>query len=126
MKRLLLFLATIALLLAQSVNTSTSAWTMTASSGRVKVITASTAGRNTSVYHISGSWDNSSTVSLQYGTGTNCGSSTVTIYGPTGSLYSIALDLPTNPIRIPAGNDFCLNFGSSITGGGGAVYDQRN
>ena len=64
------------------------------------------------------------TISITAGTGTNCGTSTVTLWGPfpantTGFSQDFAGALPA-----PSGDAVCLNFGATVTAGGGVSYAQ--
>ena len=59
------------------------------------------------------------TLQLEYGTGTNCGTGTTALTGTFQSVATFAFD---PPFLVPAGNDLCINLGSSLTGGGTATY----
>lgn len=121
MRKLLLFLVTIALL-AQ--NAQLAPITVTAASGSTRVITASTSGMGTRVYHISAAWNTSADIYFLYGTGTACATNPISLTGVYKSLTTLALDFGNHPFRIPPGNDFCVNFSTTVTAGGVATYDQ--
>ena len=55
------------------------------------------------------------TMQVEYGTGTNCGTGTTALTGPIQNPMTMTLDVP---FSVPAGNNLCLNLGSSVTGGG--------
>lgn len=64
------------------------------------------------------------TVSIDVGTGSNCGTSTTTVWGPyPGNTTGFAQDF-AGVLVIPAGNAVCLNFGGTVTAGGGVSYVQ--
>lgn len=126
-KRLLLFLFCWALV-AQ--NTVSAPITITAASGSTRFITASTNGKGTRIYSVSIKWDASASVYLLYGTGTNCGTSSVSlsgVYKPASgeSLTGLTLTFGEHPLLVPPGNDTCVNFSTTVTGGGLATYDNR-
>jgi hypothetical protein len=59
---------------------------------------------------------------LEYGTGSNCGTGTTPLTGVYKAILTIAVD---NPIFVPSGNALCVNLGSSVVGGGLAMYNQQ-
>jgi hypothetical protein len=65
-----------------------------------------------------------STVSITAGTGTNCGTSTTTLWGPYPSNTTAFTEDFTGILTAPAGNAVCLNFGGTVTAGGGVSYAQ--
>lgn len=65
-----------------------------------------------------------STVSITAGTGTNCGTSTTTLWGPYPSNTTAFTQDLAGSILVLAGDAVCLNFGSTVTAGGGVSYSQ--
>lgn len=65
-----------------------------------------------------------STVSITAGTGTNCATSTTTLWGPYPSNTTGFTEDFFGILLAPAGDAVCLNFGSTITAGGGINYAQ--
>jgi hypothetical protein len=65
-----------------------------------------------------------STVSIDVGTGTNCGTGTTTIWGPYPSNTTGFTEDWTGILTVPAGDAVCLNFGGTVTAGGGVSYAQ--
>lgn len=64
------------------------------------------------------------TVSITAGTGANCGTSTVTLWGPYPSnTTGFAQDF-AGILLAPAGDAVCLDFGATVTAGGGVLYSQ--
>lgn len=77
------------------------------------------------IAHISVSMSAASTVSIDVGTGSNCAAATATIWGPYPSnTTSFSLDLEPSMLAAPAGDAICLNFGGTVTAGGGVTYAQ--
>lgn len=75
--------------------------------------------------HLSVGMSVAATVSIDVGTGTNCGTGTATIWGPYPSnTTGFSLDFDESPLTVPAGDAVCLNFGATVTAGGGAAYAQ--
>lgn len=104
-----------------------SAVTITAVSGNVQIIAVPTGGQATRAIYIgwlSVAWNTSATVKLVYGTGTNCGTGSTDVTG--GYSTATSLDLYPGsaqaPIIIPKGNAVCLNFSTTVTGGGLVKY----
>ncbi len=66
------------------------------------------------------------TFQIDEGTGTNCGTNTVTVWGPSPSTtLSVALPFTTTAnLILAAGQDLCMNAGASVTVGGGISYAQ--
>lgn len=96
--------------------------TVTASSGNVEIIPTSllNTGRQVYIGWLSIAWNTSATVKVVYGTGTNCSSGSTDITG--GFAGATAIDLypgsAAAPLLIPKGNAICLNFSTTVTGGG--------
>jgi hypothetical protein len=77
------------------------------------------------IAHISVSMSAASTVSIDVGTGSNCAGGTATIWGPYPSnTTSFSLDLEPSMLKGPAGDAICLNFGGTVTAGGGVTFAQ--
>jgi len=103
-------------------NTSTNI-TLSAVSGENQIIalSGSTVIR---ICNISVGMSASGTVSITAGTGSNCGTSTVTLWGPYPSnTTGFAQDF-AGVLVAPAGDAVCLNFGSTVTAGGGVSFAQ--
>lgn len=66
-----------------------------------------------------------STVSITAGTGTNCGTSTVTLWGPYPSNTTAFTEDWNGVLVAPAGDAVCLDFGGTVTAGGGVSYAQN-
>jgi hypothetical protein len=64
------------------------------------------------------------TVSIDVGTGTNCGTGTATIWGPYPSNTTGFTEDFLGILVVPAGDAVCLNFGATVTAGGGISYVQ--
>lgn len=79
------------------------------------------------VGHLSISLAAGTTVSVIEGTGTLCATSSATIAGPYQNAVAIALDFTRDdPLKTATtGDDLCLSFGGSSTGGGFVKYAQR-
>lgn len=104
-----------------------SAIVVAAASGSVQIIAVPTGGQATRPIYIgwlSAAWNTSATVKLVYGTGTNCGTGTTDITG--GYATATNLDLypgsSRSPIIVPKGNAVCINFSTTVTGGGIVKY----
>jgi hypothetical protein len=65
-----------------------------------------------------------STVAITAGTGSNCGTSTVTLWGPYPSNTTGFAEDWSGVLMAPAGDAICLNFGGTVTAGGGISYAQ--
>jgi len=126
MRKLLLFVCA-ALLLAQNPKVAT--LTVSASGSTLFIASGTDAQGTTNfptrIYHISASWNTSADVYFLYGTGSVCATGATTLLGTYKALTSLALDFPTAPLIVPPGKDFCINFSTTVTAGGGATYDQR-
>jgi hypothetical protein len=64
------------------------------------------------------------TVSIDVGTGTNCGTGTTTLWGPYPTNTTGFTEDFLGVLLVPAGDAVCLNFGSTVTAGGGVSYAQ--
>lgn len=64
------------------------------------------------------------TVSIDVGTGSNCGTGTTTVWGPYPANTTGFTEDFSGVLVIPAGNAVCLNFGGTVTAGGGVSYAQ--
>lgn len=97
---------------------------ITLTTGTDVVIVAGTVAKLTYLGHISFSANSAQTMTIQEGTGSTCGSSTVVLFGPYQTLASIALDFSSagGLHTKVTGDDLCLHFGASVTAGGGVVY----
>lgn len=91
------------------------------SSGLTQIL-AGSSGKSLRIEHLSISFASSVNFQLEYGTGSNCATGTTAVTGTYQGVVSIALDFDSGPLTIPAGDSLCANLGSSVTGGGLAVY----
>jgi hypothetical protein len=91
------------------------------------VMVAGSAGKLTYVGSFSVSGNASEAVTIQQGTGTNCGSSTVVLAGPYQNVVALALDFtPQSPLHTTVtGDDLCLHFSAAVTAGGVVIYGQH-
>jgi hypothetical protein len=76
------------------------------------------------ITNISVGMTTASTVSITAGTGTNCGTSTTTLWGPYPSNTTAFAQDFAGILVAPAGDAVCLNFGGTVTAGGGVSYSQ--
>lgn len=94
----------------------------------IKVV-AGSMGKLIYVGHISVSLAAGTTVSIEQGTtsSTPCDTSASTLAGPYQNTVALALDFTRDdPLHTTTtGDDLCLIFGGSSTGGGALVYSQR-
>ena len=91
-------------------------------SGLTQIVGLSS-GKAIKLCHVSLSNTASSTVQIEYGTGTNCGTGTTAVSGTYQGVLTLALDFdPRDTPVIPSGKAVCLNFGSSVTSGGLVQY----
>ena len=107
-----------------TIGTKSAAILLSAVSGENQIIalSGSTVIR---ISHISVGMSVAATVSIDVGTGTNCAGATATIWGPYPSnTTGFALDLEPSVLSVPAGDAVCLNFGGTVTAGGGVTYAQ--
>lgn len=87
------------------------------------VMQTAVTGKKINVCTIIASWDNTANVTVQQGTGSVCGTSTVALSGPLGNLLGLAFDLAWGPLNeTVAARDICLHFSASVTGGGFIIY----
>lgn len=88
------------------------------SSGLTKIISNGGGSTQIRLTHISVSFASSVDFQLEYGTGTNCGTSTTALTGVYKSVLTLALDFFLDPLLVPAADDLCVNLGAAVTGGG--------
>jgi hypothetical protein len=111
-------------ILIPTIGTKSAAISVSAASGEQQIIalSGSTVIR---ISHISVGMSTAATVSIDVGTGSNCGSGTATIWGPYPSnTTGFSLDLEPSVLSVPAGDAVCLNFGATVTAGGGVTFAQ--
>ena len=107
-----------------TIGTKSAAILVSAASGENQIIalSGSTVIR---ISHISVGMSAAATVSIDVGTGTNCAGATATIWGPYPSnTTGFSLDLEPSVLSVPAGDAVCLNFGGTVTAGGGVTFAQ--
>ena len=93
-------------------------------SGLTQIVAASGA-KQVRICHISVSNSAGSTVQIEYGTGSNCGTGTTALTGVYQNVATMALDFPTRAeLDAPSGDAVCLNYGTSVTAGGTVLYAQ--
>jgi hypothetical protein len=93
-------------------------------SGLTQIVAAS-AGKKVRICHINFSNSAESNVTIEEGTGSNCGTGTTTVSGVYQSVLSFALDFSTRDAPVfGSGDAVCLNFVSSVTAGGLVQYAQ--
>jgi hypothetical protein len=86
-------------------------------------IVALTSGKQIRVCHLDFSAGAASNFTIEYGTGSACGTGTTAISGTYQTVVAFAADYgEKSPLTAPAGNAMCLNFGSSVTAGGVVLY----
>jgi hypothetical protein len=93
----------------------------------IKVV-AGSSGKLIYVGHLSVSLAAGTTVSIVEGTtsSTPCDTSATTLAGPYQNTVALALDFTRDdPLIAASGDDLCLSFGGSSTGGGFVKYSQR-
>jgi hypothetical protein len=98
---------------------SSAAVTLSAS-GLTRIVTHS-GSNTTTVSHYSIAFASAVNFQLEYGTGTNCAAGTTALTGVYQSIAGITIDVP---FIVPAGQDLCVNLGSSVNGGGTIFYVQ--
>jgi hypothetical protein len=67
-------------------------------------------------------------VTIEQGTGTNCGTNTLALTGAIGNTLGLALDINSNGGTINTtilARDMCLHFSTAVTSGGYALYQQN-
>ena len=96
----------------------------TLSSGTDVVVVAGTSAKKTYLGHLSFTADSAQTVTIRQGTGSTCGTGTLTVAGPYPNAAAFALDFSAagGLHTTVNANDLCLHFGGSVTAGGGVVY----
>jgi hypothetical protein len=93
-------------------------------SGLTQIVAAS-GTTQVRICHINFSNTGTSNVTIEGGTGSNCGSGTTAVSGAYQSILGIALDFtPRDALTFAASDAVCLNFGSSVTAGGLVSYAQ--
>ena len=93
-------------------------------SGLTQIVAAS-GSTQVRICHVNFSNSGTSNVTIEYGTGTNCGTGTTATSGAYQSVLAVALDFtPRDALTFPAGKAVCLNFASSVTSGGLVSYAQ--
>lgn len=111
-------------IITPTIGTKSAAILVSAASGENQIIALS----GTTVIrisHISVGMSTAATVSIDVGTGSNCAGSTAMIWGPYPSnTTGFSLDLEPSVLAVPAGYAVCLNFGATVTAGGGVTYAQ--
>jgi len=93
----------------------------------IKVV-AGSSGKLIYVGHLSVSLAAGTTVSVIEGTTTTtpCDTTATTLAGPYQNTVALALDFTRDdPLTAASGDDLCLSFGGSSTGGGFVKYSQR-
>jgi hypothetical protein len=94
----------------------------------IKAVTGQS-GKLTYVGHISVSLSAATTISIVQGltSSTPCDTSASTLFGPYQNAVALALDFTRDDplVTTTTTDDLCLIFGTSVTAGGGVVYDQR-
>jgi hypothetical protein len=92
------------------------------------VIATGAASTTTRITKFDVAWDNAATITVRAGTGSTCGTNTVTIAGPYGNANLVALfedyGVASALRNTVQGDDICLHFSTAVTGGGGAAYAQ--
>ena len=96
--------------------------TYTAASGSLQIVAAS-GSTIIRVCHVSISTSVATNITLQYGTGSNCGTGTNPLTGAYNNVTSIALDL-FGTLRTPASQALCIVSSASVTAGGVVTYAQ--
>ena len=111
-------------IIVPTIGTKSVAVSLSSVSGENQIIAAS-GSTLVRITHISIGMSGAATVSIDAGTGTNCGTGTSTIWGPYPSnTTGFSLDFDASTLFAPAGNAVCLNFGGTVTAGGGATFAQ--
>lgn len=104
--------------------TGTAAITFTATSGSLQIValSGSTVIRVCSIMLAS---DTVTNITLQYGTGSNCGTGTTAISGPIPNVLQLTNNwMPQAAPRTAASNAFCINSSATATIGGTVTYAQ--
>lgn len=96
--------------------------TFSAASGSVQIV-GLVSGQVIRVCHLSISASVATNFTIQYGTGSNCGSGTNSLSGAYNNVTTLALDL-FGTLRTPASQELCINSSASITAGGLVTYAQ--
>ena len=96
--------------------------TFSAASGSLQIV-GLVSGQIIRVCHLSISSSAATNFTIQYGTGSNCGSGTNALSGAYNNVTTLALDL-NGTLRTPASQELCINSSASITAGGLVTYAQ--
>lgn len=98
--------------------------TFSAASGSLQVVAAS-GSTIIRVCHVSIATSVATNITVQYGTGSNCGTGTVSLTGAYNNVQSIALDFGSGgALRAPASQALCINSSVAVTAGGVVSYAQ--
>jgi len=93
--------------------------------GATRIVTAAGGGKQVLICHISVSSTAAVDLTIQNGTGTNCGTGTASLTGAYENIVTIALDFGYwAALRVPANNDVCLSVDAASTVGGVIVYAE--
>jgi len=90
-------------------------------SGLVQIATGNNS-QTTRICHIDFALSASSNFTIEYGTGTNCGTGTGSLSGTYPAVLTFAADYNERAPLTIFGNNVCLNVVSSVTGGGFVTY----
>ena len=107
---------------ARAINCDSSAViTFTAASGSVQIV-ALTASQIVYVCSIVLSSDTVTNITLNYGTGSACGTGTTALSGAFNSVLALSMSFPDGSLRTAASNAFCVNSSVAATIGGVMTY----
>lgn len=96
--------------------------TFTAASGSLEIVSL-TASQVIRICHVSLSSSAATNITLQYGTGSNCGTGTTAISGAYNNVVTLAINfMPEAAPRTAASNAFCVVSSATATIGGMVVY----
>lgn len=96
--------------------------TFTAASGSLQIV-GLVASQAIRVCHLSISTSAATSLTIQYGHGSNCGTGTTALSGAYNNVTTLALDL-NGTLRVPASEALCISSSASITAGGMVTYAQ--
>lgn len=96
--------------------------TFTAASGSLQIVAAS-GSTIIRICHVSIAASVATNITLQYGTGSNCGTGTNPLTGAYNNVTQVALDL-FGTLRTPASQALCIVSSASVTAGGVVTYAQ--
>ena len=91
-------------------------------SGLTQIVAASGA-KVITICHLSVLANASTNITIEYGTGSNCGSGTTVVSGAYQAAFGIALD--SLNVALPASQALCLNSSASVTAGGLVTFVQQ-